>query len=307
VRAMLPGYLRWIDEPYADGSAIPTWYVAGLAKEEVVVLLSGEGGDEVFAGYETHAAYKAARLARRVPRFVRDGLLAPLVRRLPVSHHKLSLEFRMKRFLGGLDLPPADAHLWWRVVLTEARKRALYAPAVLEALEPEPPERWFREAFARSGAADELNRLLHVDTAVFLPDDLMIKNDRMTMAHSLEARVPFTDPELTEFMARVPARMKLPGMEKKRLMKLAMSEILPPEILRRKKIGLEMPYSRWLADELKDVLLDYCGAERVAAVGLFRPEAVRTLVDEHLARRHDHGRPLWALLNFMMWHELYIG
>jgi len=307
VRAMLPGYLRWIDEPYADGSAIPTWYVAGLAREDVVVLLSGEGGDEVFAGYETHAAYKAARLARRVPRFVRDGLLAPVVRRLPVSHDKLSLEFRMKRFLGGLDLPPADAHLWWRVVLTEARKRALYAPAVLEALDPEPPERWFREVFARPGALEELDRLLRVDAAVFLPDDLLIKNDRMTMAHSLEARVPFTDPELTEFMARVPARLKLPGMEKKRLMKLAMAEILPPEILRRKKVGLEMPYSRWLAAELKDLLLDYCGAERVAAVGLFRPEAVGALVDEHLTRRHDHGRPLWALLNFMMWHELYLG
>jgi asparagine synthase (glutamine-hydrolysing) len=134
----------------------------------------------------------------------------------------------------------------------------------------------------------------------------MIKNDRMTMAHSLEARVPFTDPELTEFMARVPAGMKLPGMDKKHVMKAALEDVLPGEILRRKKVGLEMPYARWLTGELKDVLLDYCGPERVRAAGLFRPEAVSALVDEHLERRHDHGRPLWALLNFMMWHALYL-
>lgn len=307
VRALLPEYLRWIDEPYSDGSAIPTWYVAALAKEDVVVLLSGEGGDEAFAGYDTHAAYKAAHLARKLPSWIWKGLAAPIVHRLPVSHDKLSLEFRMKRFLGGLDLPPADAHLWWRIVLDEARKRALYTPHVLEALAPEPPERWFREVYERSGAVDPLDRLLHVDAAVFLPDDLMIKNDRMTMAHSLEARVPFTDPELTEFMARVPARMKLRGFEKKHVMRAALRPLLPPEILQRKKVGLEMPYSRWLTGELKDVLLEYCGPERVEAAGLFRPEAVRVLVDEHLERRHDHGRPLWALMNFMMWHELYVG
>ena len=307
VREMLPGYLRWIDEPYADGSAIPTWYVSALAREDVTVLLSGEGGDEAFAGYDTHAAYKAAALGRRVPRGIRSGVLAPLVGMLPVSHDKLSLEFRLKRFLGGLDLPTEDAHLWWRVILTDARKRALYAPHVQEALRSEAPERWFREAYRRSGARDELNRLLHVDSAVFLPDDLMIKNDRMTMAHSLEARVPFTDPDLVEWMARVPARLKLPGFEKKHLLRAALRDLLPPAILRRKKVGLEMPYSRWLTGELRDVLLDYCAPERVRAVGLFRPEAIQGLVDEHLGRRFDHGRPLWALLNFMMWHEAYVA
>lgn len=307
VRAALPGYLRWIDEPYADGSAIPTWHVAALAKEDVVVLLSGEGGDEVFAGYDTHAAFKAARVARRVPRVVRHRILAPLVGRLPVSHGKLSLEFRMKRFLGGLDLDPVEAHLWWRVVLTEAEKLALYDPRVLEELVPEPPVRHFRSAFERAEGSGDLNRLLHVDATVFLPDDLMIKNDRMTMAHSLEARVPFTDPELTSWMARVPASIKMPRMAKKHVMRRAMEGRLPPEILGRRKIGLELPYSRWLAGELADVLLDHLGPARLEAVGLFRPEAVGRLIDDHLARRRDHGRPLWALLNFMMWHELYIS
>ena len=147
---------------------------------------------------------------------------------------------------------------------------------------------------------------MYVDASVFLPDDLMIKNDRMSMAHSLEARVPFTDPELTEFMARVPARHKLPWLRKKHVMRAALRDILPPTILNKKKVGLEMPYGQWLRAELKDLLTNYCGRDRLEETGLFKPEAVQALIDEHLERRRDNGRALWGLLNYMMWHELYI-
>jgi asparagine synthase (glutamine-hydrolysing) len=197
--------------------------------------------------------------------------------------------------------------LWWRIVLTEAQKRSLYAPAVLEKLVPRASDTHFREAFDRSAARDVLNRLLYVDASVFLPDDLMIKNDRMSMAHSLEARVPMTDPELTAFMARIPALLKLPGFRKKHLLRRAMEGILPPSILNKKKVGLEIPYSRRFQNELKDILLNYCGPDRIAQTGLFRPEAVHGLIDEHLAGRRDHGRALWGLLNFMMWHVRYIA
>jgi asparagine synthase (glutamine-hydrolysing) len=307
VRELLPGYLRFIDEPYADGSAIPTYLISGLAREEVVVVLSGEGGDEAFAGYETYAAFKAARLFRRVPGWLRRSVLLPMASRLPVSHDKLSLEFRVKRFLGGIDLDPLEAHVWWRLVLTESQKLALYSPPVREALAPLDPARHLREAFGRRPTHDVLDRLLHADAAVFLPDDLMIKNDRMTMAHSLEARVPFTDLALTEFMARVPARLKLPGLRKKHILRAATADLLPSAIRRRRKVGLELPYSRWLTGDLADLLRAYCGRDRLQAAGLFRPEAVGRLVEEHLGRRQDHGRALWGLLNFMMWHELYLG
>jgi asparagine synthase (glutamine-hydrolysing) len=135
----------------------------------------------------------------------------------------------------------------------------------------------------------------------------MIKNDRMSMAHSLEARVPFTDPELTEFMSRVPARVKLPRLRKKHLMRRAMEGVLPPAILNKKKVGLEMPYSRWLKDELHDILLEYCAPARLAATGLFRPEGVTTLIQEHVGGQRDHGRALWGLLNYMLWHERYVA
>jgi asparagine synthase (glutamine-hydrolysing) len=307
VRNMLAKYLSYIDEPYADGSAIPTYFVCQIAKDEVVVVLSGEGGDEVFAGYETHAAYKATRWFRVVPRWVRQGLIAPMVNMLPVSHKKLSLEFKMKRFLGGQDLAPPQAHLWWRVVLTEKQKCSLYQPRILEHFIPQQSDRHFQEPFQRCRARDVLNRLLYIDSQVFLPDDLMIKNDRMSMAHSLEARVPMTDNELVEYMARVPARLKLPRLQKKYVMRKAMEGILPPSILHKKKVGLEMPYSRWFRNGLRDVLLDYLSPDRIQATGLFRPEKIDELVDDHLACKRDHGRALWGLLNFMVWHERYIG
>jgi asparagine synthase (glutamine-hydrolysing) len=306
VRDLLPKYLSYIDEPYGDGSAIPTYYVCELAKDDVVVVLSGEGGDEIFAGYETYAAYEVNRWFRKVPRWMRRGLVAPLVNCLPVSDKKLSLEFKLKRFLGGQDLSPAQAHFWWRIVLTEAQKLSLYTPQVVEQIMPQASERYFIDRFEQSVAKDSLARLFEVDCSVFLPDDLMVKNDRMSMAHSLEARVPLTDLELTGFMSTVPSRLKLRSLRKKHIMRRAMEGILPAEILNKKKVGLEMPYSRWLKNELRDLLTSYLGEKRISDTGIFRAAAVQTLVNEHLSGRADHGRALWGLLNYMMWLELYI-
>ncbi len=147
---------------------------------------------------------------------------------------------------------------------------------------------------------------MYIDSTVFLPDDLMIKNDRMTMAHSLEARVPFTDPDLTAYLAKVPAGLKMKNRRKKHLMRLAMENDLPESILNKKKVGLEMPYSRWLKDELKDLMLRYLGPENIKKTGIFRPQAISALIEDHLSGKRDNGRPLWGLLNYMMWHELYI-
>jgi asparagine synthase (glutamine-hydrolysing) len=307
VRDLLPKYLSYIDEPYGDGSAIPTYYVCQLAKDEVVVVLSGEGGDEAFAGYETYSAYQASQWFRKVPLWVRQGLISPMVNCLPTSNKKLSLEFKLKRFLSGQDLPPAQAHLWWRIVMTEAQKLELYTPQVLEQVIFEPSARHFDEVFAQSRATDTLSRLMHIDSSIFLPDDLMIKNDRMSMAHSLEARVPMTDMELTDFMSRVPPRLKLRRFRKKHIMRRAMEGLLPTTILNKKKVGLEIPYSRWFKNELKDTLMTYCGPSRIADTGLFRPETVTTLINDHLAGRHDHGRTLWGLMNYGMWLEMYIA
>lgn len=304
---LLPKYIRSIDEPYGDGSAIPTYCVCQLAKGEVVVVLSGEGGDEAFAGYDTYSAYQTYRWFRRIPRAIRQGLIAPLAGALPVSDAKLSFEFKLKRFLGGQDLSPAQAHLWWRIVLTEAEKFALYTPQALAQLRPEPSERHFDNVYNQSSAKEVLSRLMEIDCSVFLPDDLMIKNDRMSMAHSLEARVPMTDNDLTTFMARVPTKLKMKRLRKKHIMRRAMTGILPPAILNKKKVGLEMPYSRWFKCELKAQLTTYLSPEHIAASGLFRPEAITALVDDHMSGHRDNGRVLWGLLNYMIWLEQYIS
>mgnify|MGYP001817665126 CR=1 FL=1 len=306
VRTLLPRAIEFIDEPYGDGSAIPTYCVCERAAEEVVVVLSGEGGDEAFAGYETHAAYKASQLFSHVPRVLRKRVLEPLVRALPVSHKKLSLEFKLKRFLSGQDLPPWKAHLWWRLVLSHERKRALLTTRAMEAFEPQAADRHFGAAFERVTASDDLSRLLYVDSTVFLPDDLMIKNDRMSMAHSLEARVPFTDPDFTSYMAGVPSSVKLPRLKLKRVMKEAMADLLPKPILRKKKVGLEMPYSAWFRYQLRPVLDEWLAPDRLEATGLFRPDAVARLRDDHQQGRRDEGRALWGLLNYMIWYDRYM-
>lgn len=306
VKDLLPKYLTYIDEPYGDGSAIPTYYVSELAKDEVVVVLSGEGGDEIFAGYDTHAAFNVYKWCRMIPSFIRNGIITPLANLLPVSDKKLSFEFKLKRFLGGLDLKPEHAHLWWRIVLGEDEKLNLYAKASKHQESLKPSVRHFEKAYERSNASDTLSKLMYIDSTVFLPDDLMIKNDRMTMAHSLEARVPFTDPELTGFMASVPPHLKMKGGKKKNIMRLAMKDKLPESIINKKKVGLEMPYSRWLKTELRELMMDYLGTDNIKKTGIFRPEPIQALIDDHIAGKSDNGRPLWGLLNYMMWHRLYI-
>jgi asparagine synthase (glutamine-hydrolysing) len=306
VREMLPRYLSYIDEPYADGSAIPTYYVCQLARKLVTVVLSGEGGDEVFAGYDTHQAYWARCLYGKVPRIVRNSVVAPLVKSLPVSHRKLSLEFRMKRFVGGVDLPPEHAHLWWRAVLTEPQKQELFTPEFLNEQSLMSSGRWFEQLYRRVGADDVLNRLLYIDASLFLPDDLMIKNDRMSMAHSMEARVPFTDNDLYRFLARVPVSLKMRHGRKKHLLREVCKPLLPKAVVRKKKVGLEIPYSQWMVGPLRPLLDEYLDPTVVKDTAIFQPQFVQTMVRQHLDRVADHGRFLWGMLNFMMWKQLYL-
>ncbi len=297
-----------IDEPYADGAAIPTWLLTQQASRHVTVLLSGEGGDEIFAGYDTHAAWKARALYRRLcPGPLRRRVLRPLARRLPVSERKLGLGFKARRFTTGAEHGVARSHFHWRHVLSEGAKAQLLTVPGLAAMEPS----WslFERIWDEHGDTSELNRLLAIDLRHHLADDLMIKNDRMTMAWSVEARVPFTDRALVRYLERVPARIKMPGLlgGRKRLLRDATRGLLPDAIRTRPKLGLEMPYGGWLRRELRelagDLLLVSAPAE---ATGLLRQREVERLWREHQAGRADHGRALWGLLSFMVWHGLYI-
>jgi len=305
VAAMLPRYLGSIQEPYADGSAMPTALLAAAAKPHVKVLLSGEGGDEFFTGYDTHSAAVARRRYRAIPVWLRRYGIAPAVRLLPVSHRKLSFDFKAKRFVHGAEFSAARSHYAWREVLSEEAKAELVTyDATKSSLQPS--YTLFSEAWNSCDSTHALHRMLYTDRQFHLPDDLMVKNDRMTMASSIETRVPFCDTDLVAFLATVPPKHLMDGLRPKSLLRLAMKPMLPSAILRRKKMGLEMPYSNWIRGELHDLVDDILSEDRIQNTGLLRPTPVRRLLREHNDMVIDHGRALWGLINFVMWHELFI-
>jgi asparagine synthase (glutamine-hydrolysing) len=299
--ALLPELVRAFDEPFADSSAIPVYGVARLARSQVTVALSGEGGDEVFGGYLTYRAHKLASLYRRLPRALTAWL--PLaVRRLPTSHRRVSFDYKAKRFVTGALRPPADAHYWWKVLLDEPAKAALYASGTTGTRDP---CRLYREAWDAC-PLDPLTRLQHIDLSVYLPDDLLVKADRMSMATSLEVRVPFVDHRIVEFAASLPPGLKVRGLTTKYILKRTMRGDVPARILSGKKRGFNVPMAAWLAGDLRELVHDVLGERRVRQAGFFDPAAVAALIRAHESRHADHSRTIYALLMFALWCDEYL-
>jgi asparagine synthase (glutamine-hydrolysing) len=298
--ALLPRLVRSFDEPFADSSAIPVYHVSELACRHVKVVLSGEGGDEVLAGYETYRARRVASLYARLPQAIGGRLVPAMVRRLPVSHAKVSFDYKAKRFVTGAYLPPAAGHLWWKTVLDEDAKTALYADGV--ARDVQPTVRLFESLFAESDG-DELDRLQYLDAMLYLPADILVKVDRMSMLHSLEGRVPFLDRSMVELSRRIPSRLRLRGMTTKYLLRRAMADRLPPSVVNGKKRGFNVPMPSWLTGGLRDFTRDVLSPQRLRRQGLFKTPAVERLVSDHLARRLDHSRAIWTLLVLSVWQD----
>ncbi len=288
-------FAYYSDEPSADSGALPVWFLSRLSKQKVTVALSGEGADELFAGYLTYPADRLARTARRLPAGALDFGLG-LLRNWPVSNEKIGLEYKIKRFLEGARLPAGEAHLYWNGTFSEAQKKELL---------PGADHRYFRDVLrqlpAPSATLGDLNRFLLLDQICYLPDDILCKSDRMSMAHSLEVRPPFLDHRLVEFAASLPEGFKLRGFQKKYLLSQLMKEKLPASVLGRKKIGLDIPTHDWLRGPLRPLLQDTLAPEAVAQSGLFRPEAVQSFVRRHLERRANLGFHLWGLMILFMW------
>jgi asparagine synthase (glutamine-hydrolysing) len=294
----IPELIEAFDEPFADSSAIPLYYLSRFAREQVKVVLTGEGGDEVLGGYQTYVASKLARWYRQLPSPISRGLLPRVVRVLPVSHRRVSFDYKAKRFVHGALLPPDQAHLAWKQLLSEDAKAELYATNGNAHV---PTTEFYGNVYAGCPTSSWLARQLHVDTALGLPDDMLTKVDRVTMAHSLEGRVPLLDHHLIEFMAGVPSHLKLHGMTTKYLLRRVMRGRLPRRVLRAGKRGFNVPLPGWLGTELRSFVGDVLSPGRVAASGLFRPDVVSRLVNEHLQRRADHSRTLWSLIVVEHW------
>jgi asparagine synthase (glutamine-hydrolysing) len=293
---LLPALAEAFDEPFADSSALPTYLVSQLAAEHVKVALSGEGGDELFGGYYTYAA---DLLADRLAPFAR--LARPLVERLPTSTSKASFDYKAKRFVQAAHLPPLERHHGWKEIFSPEARTELTGRSA-----PFDPVDVYRRRYNETEGADDLARLQDVDFGVYLVDDLLVKTDRASMAHSLEARVPFLDPAVTSFAFGLPAHHKVRGLSKKVLLRKAMAPLVPREIVHGRKRGFSIPAAAWLRGELEPFARETLSTGTLQRQGFFDPATATRLIGEHVAGVHDHSRRLWGLLAFTLWYERHV-
>ena len=295
----------FLDEPFGDFSIFPTYLVSKMARKHVTVSLSGDGGDELFAGYDTYLANKAGRVYGKLPELLR-GAMPPILNCIPPSEKKKGLINRAKRFVEGMQLPPDLEHTRWMIFLQEAEKAKLYSNDVQDVLNDSDSFEFIRSYFNRVNTTDSLNRQLYVDIKSYLVDDILVKVDRMSMAASLEARVPFLDHRFVEFTATIPSRLKLQGKNTKYLLKKAMGDILPPQILNRGKEGFSIPIKNWLKTDLKSLMLEVLEPQKIKREGFFNANYVERLKKEHLSGKENHSHRLWSMMVFGIWQDLYL-
>jgi asparagine synthase (glutamine-hydrolysing) len=304
---LVPNVATFMDEPLADASIIPTYLLSRFTRQQVKVALGGDGGDELFAGYSTLQAHRLAAYYLRIPPVLRERLIAPLVRALPVSYDNVSLDFRIKRFINGVDRPLAERHHLWLGPGGHDGRAAVLSPEIRAQLGRADVFEPLGEHVVGAAGYDELSQVLYLDMKMYLEGDILPKVDRASMAVSLEVRVPLLNRLMVEFAAGLPLDLKLRGLTRKYLMRRALSQRLPQEIIDRPKKGFGIPVAKWFRGELRELLLDVLGEERIRRGGLFEPTHVSRLITEHLSGTRDNRSALWNLLIFELWRERYLG
>lgn len=293
--------LVWhFDEPFADPSAIPTYMVSKLAREHVKVVLSGDGGDELFAGYTRYVIDRKRRGFSLLPRVIREGIMQRLSAKLP--HGALG-----RNYLHNVALDPVNRYLDSVSVFTGLNKQLLYTNDFKKQLAADGGVlSEFRAYAAKVNTGDPLDQLLHIDSKTYLPGDILTKVDRMSMAVSLEARVPLLDHKLIEFVMRIPASMKMSGLETKYIFKQAVQDLVPEEILNRRKQGFGIPLEKWINDQLKDRIRDTLHGYRARQRDYVNPHYLNVLLEEHERGRRDHSHALWGLFMLELWHRMFV-
>lgn len=296
LRSAIEEFATYSDEPSADAGALPVWFLSKMCHQDVTVALSGDGADELFGGYNTYIADRYARRLRLAPGVFRK-LAAAAARKLPVSDEKIGLDYKIVRMLEGSLLDPAQAHFYWNGTFGTGDRRALLADPAWLASPIELP------GGPTGSGVGYLNRFLWLDQLCYLPDDILTKVDRMSMAHSLEVRPPFLDHRIVEFAAKLPESMKIRGGTLKVLLRDLMKDKLPPSVLARRKEGFDIPAHQWLRTTLRPLLLETLSERKVRASGLFRWDTVNSFIRAHLERRANLGYHLWGLVVLFLWIE----
>ena len=293
---LFPKLVEAFDEPFGDSSALPTYLVSELAVSEVKVALSGEGGDELFGGYYT---YVADLLARRVGRLA--ALARPLAEALPSRTDRVGFDYKAKRFARAAALPPLERHHGWKEIFSAQARTDLAGPGAAAW----DPLDLYRERYAETAGAEPLARMQDVDLGIYLVDDLLVKTDRLSMAHSLELRVPFLDPKVAEFAFSLPTILKVRGTAKKRLLRQALAPLLPREIVHGRKQGFSIPIAAWLRGPLEPFAREVLAPSAITRQGLLDPAAVTPILDRHIAGQEDLSRQIWGLMALTLWFDRY--
>jgi len=291
--------VRHFDEPFADSSAIPTFMVSKLARQHVTVALSGDGGDELFAGYTRYAIEKKREIFTRVPGFLRRGVMQPVSRRLP--HNA-----KGRNFIHNVALDPADRFLDSMSIFTRLNKELLYAPEMRQFLHKKNRYVDFKAMAERVSTGSATDELLYIDSKTYLPGDILTKVDRMSMAASLEARAPLLDHKLIDFVTTIPSSLKLKDLETKYILKKAVADLVPGEILNRPKQGFGVPIQEWINRQLRSRIREELANLTSGNRDYIDQKYVQVLLDEHERGRRDHSMSLWALFMFQLWHREYI-
>lgn len=295
--------LSWhYDEPFADSSAIPTMYLSKVTRDIVKVSLSGDGGDELFAGYDRYRAVQLAARFDKLPPWIKNGISSPLVQKLPSSVQQKSTLRRLKRFLQELREDPARRYANWISIFRREMLNQLYTDDFKEQIAAHDAFQFLDEAYRECEERDFVTRTTSADVLTYLPCDILTKVDIASMAYGLECRSPFLDHRVVEFAARLPIEEKRRGRDGKIVLKNAFRELLPEEIHSRSKMGFGVPLDHWFRGELKEFLIDTLTSQAFNDRGYFQPRAVQEMIDEHLQEKVDHSSRLWALVVLEFWH-----
>lgn len=299
---ILPRLVWHYDEPFADSSAIPTWYLSEMTRQHVTVALTGDGGDELFLGYPR---YRAIHLATRIDQCspLRELLGSPLWQRLPASARQKSRVRQWKRFAESLRMSSWHRYLDWISIFNEVRRAELYTSEFIAELPAKDPVEFLREAATRSSRRDKVTSVALTDLTTYLPCDLMCKVDIASMAHSLECRPPLLDHRVVELAASFPRHWKFHWGRGKRILRQAFGDLLPDSIWERRKMGFGVPLDYWFRHELKELTRDVLLDPSTIRAGRFRGDTMERLIREHMAGEFDHAYRLWALLVFELWRR----
>lgn len=305
VTEILDKIVQAFDEPFADDSVIPSFYICQLAKRAVTVALTGAGGDELFAGYDRYLGLSLSQTYSRIPGFLRNTVFSPLSHMIPSTSNTHYLLGHIKRFIRMSGGDEAARYRQYTLSLPDYMRAELYAPQVLGDIQWDETEDLGVRHFKSLKGASIVDRALYQDLKSYLPEDVLALSDRLSMHHSLELRVPFLDHKLVEFCCRIPATLKLRGFTKKYLLRNIAAPYLSPEVINHRKQGFSSPMAAWLRHELKELMCDILSEDALKRQGYFSPTRVRQLTEAHLSERESHEKVLFGLIMFQAWHRLY--